>query len=271
MSHTTSDVRTDLLLRVDDLQVLYGGRQVSSLPSLSIAPGEVVAIVGESGSGKSTALMAILGLLNGTSAQVRGSIDAFGTQVVGSSERQMRSLRGSEMTLIMQSPQASLNPTMRLRTLIHRALRRHGIDKSEAASRIQDAMTAVRLDEKILDRYAHEVSGGQAQRFAIALSVCLGARLIAADEPTSALDATVQLEVLTLIHRLAQERSTAWLVVAHDLAMVSMIADHVVVMRNGEVLEAGSTRTVLGEPQHEYTRTLLDAVPTLPGEGVEHV
>ncbi|GAA3680046.1 hypothetical protein GCM10022237_44040 [Nocardioides ginsengisoli] len=259
------------VLQVTGLSIQYGGRRVSSLPDLSVARGEVVAIVGESGSGKSTALTAILGLLAETSADVSGSVSVLGTEVVGASERTLRSLRGSEMALVMQSPQASLNPTMRLGRLIHRALRRHGVGKAEAAGRISDAMTAVRLDEQILDRYAHEVSGGQAQRFAIALAVCLGAQLIAADEPTSALDATVQLEVLTLIRRLAEERRTAWLVVAHDLAMVSMIADHVIVMRDGEVVETGPTRAVLGDPTHEYTRALLDAVPTLPAGGVGHV
>ncbi|MEE6166353.1 MULTISPECIES: ABC transporter ATP-binding protein [unclassified Mycolicibacterium] len=248
-----------LVLNVSGLSVRYGDRVVSTIPSLTIEPGEVVAIVGESGSGKSTALMAILGLLSGTAARVEGSVMVLGTEVVGANEHVLRGLRGSHMALIMQSPQASLNPTTRLGRLLRRTLKLHGVSASEAEERIADATRAVGLDQTLLNRYPHQISGGQAQRFAIALAVCLGAELIAADEPTSALDATVQLEVLALVRRLAQERRVAWLLVAHDLALVSMIADHVLVMCNGEVVESGSARTVLANPQHQYTQALLSA------------
>ncbi|MBO9521104.1 MAG: ABC transporter ATP-binding protein [Nocardioidaceae bacterium] len=257
----------DPVLDVTELSVAYGDRTVSTIPALTVAPGEVVAIVGESGSGKSTALMAILGLLGGTAARVEGSVRVLGTEVVGASEKALRPLRGSRMALVMQSPQASLNPTMRLGRLLRRALKRHGVPAAEAEARIADATRAVGLDEALLQRFPHQVSGGQAQRFAIALAVCLGAELIAADEPTSALDATVQLDVLALVRRLAEERGAAWLVVAHDLALVSMIADHVLVMRDGEVVESGPARTVLADPRHEYTRALLAASPTLPTGG----
>jgi ABC-type glutathione transport system ATPase component len=252
------------LVEVGDLRVAFHGRPVASLPELTLGAGECVALVGESGSGKTTSLLAMLGLL-GPGAQVSGSVRVCGVDVLTASDRQLRSIRGVRIALVLQSPQAALNPTMRLGTLARRTLALHGVKSAQAQDRISEALASVRLPEDIARRYPHQVSGGQAQRFGIAMAVALGADVIAADEPTSALDVTVQAEVIGLLQRLRAERGMALLLVSHDLALVSTLADRVVVMRDGAVVESGRTDRVLATPAHAYTRELIAAVPTLEG------
>ncbi len=251
------------LITVRDLTVSYAGRQVSSMAALEIRPGECVAVVGESGSGKSTLLQAMLGLLAGTPAVTTGSIVVDGVDVLRASERRLQAIRGSRVALVMQSPQGSLNPTMRLGTLMRRVLKRHGVTGADARSRMSSALESVRLPDEILDRYASEVSGGQAQRFAIALAVALEAGVIAADEPTSALDVTVQAEVIGVLQRLRAERGLALLLVSHDLALVSTVADRIIVMKDGNVVDDGDVDHVLHRSESAYTRDLVAAVPVL--------
>jgi peptide/nickel transport system ATP-binding protein len=250
------------LVEVRDLAVAYGPRRVASLPSLSLRRGECVALVGESGSGKTTVLLALLGLLD-AGARVSGTVRVCGVDVTTGSERELRSVRGTGMALVLQDAQESLNPTMRLGTLLRRALARHGVRGRAARERVEEALASVWLPEWITRRYPHEVSGGQAQRLAIALAVALGADVLAADEPTRALDMTVQAEVMGVLQRLRAERGMALLLVSHDLALVSTVADRVVVMRDGEAVECGPTARVLTAPAHSYTRDLIAAVPTL--------
>ncbi|MBB6349848.1 ABC-type glutathione transport system ATPase component [Nonomuraea muscovyensis] len=249
------------MIEVRDLQVSYGERTVARVPELDVRAGECVAIVGESGSGKSTTLLSLLGLTEG--ARVSGSVRVCGVDVLRAPERRLRELRGARVALVMQSPQAALNPTTRLGVLMRRALRLHGVAAGERAlaAVCARAAEAVMLDPAILRRYPHEISGGQAQRFAIALAIALGAQVILADEPTSALDVTVQAEVVGVLRRLREERGLALLLVSHDLALVSTIADRVLVMREGEVVEAGPAAEVLARPSHPYTRELLEALP----------
>jgi peptide/nickel transport system ATP-binding protein len=242
------------MIEVRDLRVRYGGRSVAHVPELDVAPGECVAVVGESGSGKSTTLMALLGLTE--NAEVTGQVRVCGVDVLRARPGELRAIRGARVALVMQSPQAALSPTTRLGTLMRRALKLHGVTADPAK-----AVEEVMLDPAILRRYPHEISGGQAQRFAIALAVALGAELILADEPTSALDVTVQAEVIAVLGRLRAERGLALLLVSHDLALVSAVADRVLVMREGEVVESGPCARVLSEPSHPYTRELLEATP----------
>jgi peptide/nickel transport system ATP-binding protein len=250
------------LVELRDLEVRLGNRRIAAVPALTLHPAECVAIVGESGSGKTTTLLALLGLL-GRDFRVSGSARVCGIDMVTAGPREVATVRGSRVALVMQSPQTSLNPTMRLGTLMRRALARHGTTGEEARARMADAVTSVGLPEGIGRRYPHQVSGGQAQRFGIAMAVALGADVIAADEPTSALDVTVQAGVMRLLQRLRDERGLGLLLVSHDLALVSTVADEVLVMRDGEVVESGPCRTVLDSPQDDYTRELLSAVPTL--------
>ncbi|WP_043630381.1 ATP-binding cassette domain-containing protein [Nonomuraea candida] len=245
------------MIEVRDLKVRYGGRLVADVPELDVGAGECVAIVGESGSGKSTTLLTLLGLT--PDAEISGHVRVCGVDVLTASPRALREIRGARAALVMQSPQAALSPATRLGVLMRRALRLHGRDGSEQA--MARAVAEVLLDPEILRRYPHEISGGQAQRFAIALAVALGAEAILADEPTSALDVTVQAEVIGVLRRLRRERGLALLMVSHDLALVSTIADRVLVMKDGAVVESGPAATVLAEPAHPYTRELLEALP----------
>ncbi|WP_327047745.1 ABC transporter ATP-binding protein [Microbispora sp. NBC_01189] len=250
------------LISVRDLVVRIGDRVIASVPELDVAAGECVAIVGESGSGKTTTLLSTLGLVHG--ADVAGSIRVGETDVLTASPARLREIRGSRAALVVQSPQAALNPTMRLGTLMRRALARHGIKGARARERAEEAVRAVLLDPEILRRHPHQVSGGQAQRFVIALALALGAQVLLADEPTSALDVTVQAEVVAVLRRLRDERGLAVLLVSHDLALVSTIADRVVVMRDGAVVESGPAAEVFARPRDPYTRELIAAVPRLP-------
>jgi ABC-type glutathione transport system ATPase component len=207
--------------------------------------------------------LAILGLAGHAGARVRGSITLEGRELVGLPERELREVRGRRIAMVMQSPRGALSPTLRLGTLFERTLRLHGVEKAECARRAESAMAEVRLAQDVLRRYPHQVSGGQAQRFAIALALALRADVLLADEPTSALDVTVQAEVVELLRRVRDEHGTAVLFISHDLAVIGELAERVVVMRAGEVVESGPARAVLAAPSAGYTRELIGAVPAI--------
>jgi ABC-type glutathione transport system ATPase component len=245
------------VIEVRDLQVRYGGRLVADVPELDVGAGECVAIVGESGSGKSTTLLSLLGLTE--NAEISGQVRVCGVDVLTASPKALRQIRGARAALVMQSPQAALSPATRLGVLMRRTLKLHGRQATDEV--MARALETVVLDREILRRYPHEISGGQAQRFAIALAIALGAEVVLADEPTSALDVTVQAEVVGVLRRLRAERDLALLLVSHDLALVSTIADRVLVMKDGAVVESGPAAEVLAEPSHPYTRELLEALP----------
>ncbi|MFC0866253.1 ATP-binding cassette domain-containing protein [Sphaerimonospora cavernae] len=270
-----SPIVNGTLIRIRDLAVRIGDRVIASVPELEVGPGECVAIVGESGSGKTTTLLAALGLVGDVSdlgvrrVDISGEITVCGVDVMAAGPAELRGIRGSRAALVMQSPQAALNPTMRLGTLMRRALARHGVKGAAARSRAEEAVKAVLLDPVIMRRYPHQVSGGQAQRFAIALALALGAEIVLADEPTSALDVTVQAEVVAVLRRLRDERGLAVLLVSHDLALVSTIADRVLVMRDGAVVESGPAAELFDRPCDAYTRELVAAVPALPSREEE--
>lgn len=254
------------MIAIRDLEVRFGGRRVASLPELDLDAGQIVGIAGESGSGKSMTALAILGLASQLGARVSGSVRFDGRELVGLRQSRLRAIRGRRIAMIMQSPRASLNPTLRLGDLFARTLRLHGASKAEVDDRARAALADVLLDPGLLARYPHEVSGGQAQRFAIALVLALGADVVIADEPTSALDVTVQAEVVDLLRRVREDRGTAILFISHDLAVISQLADDAIVMRAGEVVESGPATSLLTAPTTDYTRELVAAVPRI---GVE--
>jgi ABC-type glutathione transport system ATPase component len=251
------------MIAVRDLEVAFGDRVVASVPTLDLAAGEVVGLAGESGSGKSMTALAIAGLAEHMGARVRGSIRLGERELVGLAERELRRIRGRRIAMIMQSPRGSLSPTQRLGSLFERALQAHGVEATERRARMHAAIAEVRLEQDVLRRYPHQVSGGQAQRFAIALAVALRAEVLLADEPTSALDVTVQAEVVSLLRRVRDDHGTGILFISHDLAVIGELAERIVVMRAGEVVESGPTARVLGAPADEYTRELVAAVPVI--------
>jgi peptide/nickel transport system ATP-binding protein len=251
------------MLRVRDLRVSFGDRTVVDVDALDVERGEIVGLVGESGSGKSMTSLALLGLVPYLGARVEGSVRFHETELIGLGERQLREIRGNRIAMVFQAPVSSFNPLFRVGDVFLRALRTHGATRAEARDRARTAMQEVLLSPELLERYPHELSGGQAQRVAIALAVALRAELLLADEPTSALDVTVQAEILELLQRLRREEGMGMLFVSHDLAVVSGLCDRVAIMRSSRIVEQGPAAVVLREPEHPYTRELLAAVPRL--------
>lgn len=249
------------LLRVRDLSVRYGDRLVSKVPEITVHSGECVAIVGESGSGKTSALTALLGLQ--PEAEVTGSVDIADVQDVLANPARAAKLLGSRVALVSQSPISALNPTMRLGRFAEVVLRKHGRSQAESRTEIRAALDTVSVDHRLLRHYPHQISGGQAQRFAIALALALGVELIVADEPTSALDVSVQAEVIGLLRETQRRLGFAMVFISHDLAVVSQVSDTVAVLRRGQLVEYGDTDAVFAHPDADYTRELLAAVPSI--------
>jgi peptide/nickel transport system ATP-binding protein len=250
-------------LALRDVRIAFGGRTVVALDALDLAENEIVGLVGESGSGKSITALAVMGLARSLGATVTGSIALDGRELLGLSERQLRQVRGRRVAMIFQSPVSAFNPLFRVGDLFVRTLRVHGVDSADASRRAEEALREVLLGPELLRRYPHQLSGGQAQRIAIALAVALRSDVLIADEPTSALDVTVQAEIIELLRMLRERERLSMLFISHDLAVVAQLCDRVAVMRDGSIVESGATAGVLRHPSHPYTRALLAAVPRL--------
>jgi peptide/nickel transport system ATP-binding protein len=249
-------------IELRDLSIAFGEREVVHLDRLELEQGEILGLAGESGSGKSMTALAILGLAPTVGASVRGTIFFEGRNLLALSERALRDVRGRRIAMIFQGPVASFNPVFRVGALFVRTLLLHGAtNKREARERAEDALRGVLLPASLLARYPHQLSGGQAQRVAIALALALRSEVLLADEPTSALDVTVQAEILDLIRRLRDERGMSVLFISHDLAVVSELCDRIAVMRAGRTVEQGPARDLLASPTEEYTKALVAAVP----------
>ncbi|MBT8042047.1 MAG: ATP-binding cassette domain-containing protein [Pontiella sp.] len=250
------------LLTVEKLNVVYGkGKDcVHAVKDVTfhIKPGEIFGLVGESGCGKSSLGKAIIRLNVPTS----GSMMFKGDDVSLLSGRELKEYR-QEVQMVFQDPYGSLNPRMKVGSAIVDVLEVHriGENTSERRARVAELFEAVGLEPDWAWRYPHEFSGGQRQRICIARALALNPELLVADEPVSALDVSVQAEILELLEDLRTQRQLAFLFVSHDLAVVRNICDRVAVMYNGEIVEMGDVVDVIDNPQHEYTRTLLAAVP----------
>jgi len=229
--------------------------------------GEVLAIVGESGSGKSTTAMSMLGLLP-KNAHVSGSIDLAGQQLVGASERTLRRLRGREISVIFQEPMTALNPVYTVGFQIAEMLRSHkAMSPVAAKARAIELLTLVEIPdpERRVDSYPHQLSGGQRQRVMIAQALALDPELLVADEPTTALDVTVQAEILRLMRSLKDRVDAGIVLITHDMGVVADMADRILVMKDGNIVESGTAREIFKAPKHPYTIQLLNAVPHLGG------
>ena len=249
------------LVHIENLDVVYrnGRRQVHAVRGVSfdIARGQVLGLVGESGSGKST----IAGTLTGLVPINSGSVQVDGLEVAGASGRKLRGVR-SQTGIVFQNPASSLNPRRSVGASIGQPLQLHtNLTNAQRRQRVNELLEAVRLPASMAQRYPHEMSGGQRQRVAIARALALQPQLLIADEPTSALDVSVQAVVLELLASLQHELGFACLFVSHDLAVVEQVASQVVVLRQGQVVEAGKTTKVLSAPSDPYTQALVAAVP----------
>ncbi len=231
-----------------------------------IQRGEVLGLVGQSGSGKSTLAMAILGLLDKKRSVAEGAIRFEDADLLQLSERELRTLRGRSIALVLQSPLSSLNPALKIRTQLKEAWRAHASGTSaDCANAIRSSLQSVSLpsDDEFLRKYPSQMSVGQAQRVLIAMAVMHRPALLIADEATSALDVITQSEILSLFRELSRSTGMAILYISHDLASVAGICDRIAILHHGEIVECGTTEQTFDNPQHEYTQKLMAAIPRL--------
>ncbi|WP_024476338.1 ABC transporter ATP-binding protein [Arthrobacter sp. CAL618] len=263
------------VLQVKGLSVDYGVDKVWVPAAIDlnyeVKAGEVLAIVGESGSGKSASSMSLLGLLPENS-RTTGSVKLNGREILGLTGSKLRQVRGRDVAVIFQEPMTAMNPVYTIGFQIVETIRLHNeISPDEAKERALKLLDMVELPdpEKAFKSYPHQLSGGQRQRAMIAQSLSCDPKLLIADEPTTALDVTVQAEILDLMRNLRNKLNSAIVLITHDMGVVADLADHIVVMSKGRIVEAGTSAQIFHNPQHEYTRKLLAAVPHLVQGGSE--
>ncbi|MDQ0661920.1 oligopeptide/dipeptide ABC transporter ATP-binding protein [Arthrobacter ulcerisalmonis] len=260
------------MLEVKDLVVRYGrGRRAAAAPAavdqvtFSIAPGETVGLVGESGSGKSTIGKAILGLQKVSG----GTISYQGRDITSAGAAQRRAL-GGELRAVFQDPNSSLNPRNTIGTSLAEPLRLRGVSAAEARAKAGDMLERVGLPRDAVDRYPSQFSGGQRQRISVARALICDPQLVVCDEAVSALDLSTQAQVLNLLADLRDERGLSYLFIAHDIAVVQFLAQRVVVLYRGQVMESGPAAAVTGNPKHPFTQALVAASPVpRPAEQAE--
>jgi len=263
------DLRTQFMTRAGVLKAVDG-------ISFDLARGEILGLVGESGSGKSVAGFSLLGLVDPPGRIVGGSIRFDGQELIGMAQNNLRRLRGKRIAMIFQDPAATLNPMLTIGQQMMLAVQAHG-GGGNAAARVLagGSLARVGIPDAIarLDAYPHEFSGGMRQRVAIAIALLHEPDLIIADEPTTALDVSIQAQILAEMKALARESGTALIWISHDLATVAALADRVMVMYAGRIVEAGPVGQVLREPWHPYTRGLLDSLPAMaePGQRLAQI
>jgi oligopeptide/dipeptide ABC transporter ATP-binding protein len=258
---------SETLLSVRDLRVGFateGGRlQAVDGVSFDLAPGEVLAIVGESGSGKSVTAQTIVGLTRSPNARIEGSVALRGEELLDAGEAELRRYRGERIGMVFQDPMTSLNPVYRVGDQIVEAIRAHRDEgKAEARRRAVELLDAVGIAdaERRVDDYPHQFSGGMRQRAMIAMALALAPEVLIADEPTTALDVTIQAQILELLERLNRERGLATILITHDLGVVAEVADRVLVMYAGRVVEEGTLDEIFYDPQHPYAWGLLGSL-----------
>lgn len=269
----TASTTDNTVLSVSDLTVHFAGAPANVVDgvSFSVKRGKTLAIVGESGCGKSVTSMGLMGLLPATAKVAASDSLLIDEALLGMSEERLLDVRGNRMAMIFQEPMTSLNPVFTIGEQIAESVIRHqGLSDKEARQRALEMLEKVRVPDarQRLDAYPHELSGGMRQRAMIAMALANDPALIIADEPTTALDVTIQAQILSLVANLQNETGTAMILITHDLGVVAEVADDVMVMYAGRVVESGPVKTLFDDPQHPYTIGLMGSMPSIgPREG----
>jgi peptide/nickel transport system permease protein len=262
------------LLEVVDLQVNFrsGKQSVAAVKGVSfyVAKGECLGLIGESGSGKSVTALSVMGLVSSPPGEITaGAIYVGGEEMLSRTQSELQQCRGARVAYIFQDPLTTLHPQFSIGAQIIEAIQAHQpLSNRLAKEKALTLLHSVGIDEAAarFDAFPHQLSGGQRQRVGIAVALANDPEIIIADEPTTALDVTVQARILELLQQLRRERGLTLLFITHDFSVIAQICDRVAVMRNGEIVESGETRSVLRDPQHDYTRRLIASVPKL-GQG----
>jgi peptide/nickel transport system ATP-binding protein len=261
------------MLAVRDLSVSFrtedGVIRAVDRVSFDVAESEILGVVGESGSGKTLSILAVMGLINDPNAIVEGSIAFRGRELIGLPQRELRALRGRDIAMIFQDPMTALTPVYTIGWQIAEQIMAHeAIGKREALARAAALLAEVNIPDphEAVHRYPHQLSGGMRQRAVIAMALSCNPSLLIADEPTTALDVTVQAQILDLIQKLRRNHNSAIVFITHDMGVIAEIADRVMVMYAGRVVERGVKHELFVNPRHPYTRALLNSIPPLTGE-----
>lgn len=265
------------VLDVKDLKTVFSTRrgEVHAVNDVSfhLEPGELLGVVGESGSGKSVTMMSLIGLLPSPPAEVRkGRVLFEGRDLLACTEDELRAVRGARIGFVFQDPMTSLNPVFTVGYQLTEPLRKHmGMDRRTARQRAVELLELVGIPdaERRLGDFPHQFSGGMRQRVMIAIALACDPKVLIADEPTTALDVTIQAQILELVKELRQKLGMAIVWITHDLGVIAGIADRVMVMYGGQVVEQGPVRELFARPKHPYTRMLLETVPHVRGDRVE--
>ncbi|MDJ0627718.1 MAG: ABC transporter ATP-binding protein [Rhodobacter sp.] len=267
------------VLEVKNLKTVFRTRQgeVHAVNSVSfdLKPGELLGVVGESGSGKSVTMMSLIGLLPSPPAEVRNGQVLFGDRdLLQADDDTLRSIRGARIGFIFQDPMTSLNPVFTVGFQLMEPLRKHmGMSKAQARKRAKELLELVGIPDAAqrLKDFPHQFSGGMRQRVMIAIALACDPQVLIADEPTTALDVTIQAQILELVKELRQKLGMAIVWITHDLGVIAGIADRVIVMYGGQIVEHAPVRELFGNPQHPYTRALLQTIPTVHGGRAERL
>jgi dipeptide transport system ATP-binding protein len=252
------------LLTIRNLQVTFGGTQAVDRIDLSVKPGEVVGVVGESGSGKSVTMMALMGLIDAPGKVTADQVTFDGRDLLKASARERRKIIGKDIAMVFQDALTSLNPSYTVGYQIKEVLKLHeGLRGDALHKRAIELLDQVGIPDakSRIDAFPHQMSGGMNQRVMIAMAVACNPKLLIADEPTTALDVTIQAQIMELLVKLQKERGMALVLISHDLAVVSEVAQRVAVMYAGEIIETNHVPAIFSEPHHPYTEALLAAIP----------
>lgn len=264
----SSRVERDNLLTVKDLSLEFktsrGVLKVLNGITFDVKPGEVFGIVGESGCGKTVTGLSVLKLLPRSATITQGTINFNGTNLESLSAKEMDLIRGGKIAMIFQDPTSSLNPVFTIGKQLMRVIRQHlQLNKNDARHRAEESLTSVGLPDikRIMNSYPHQLSGGQQQRVMIAMALSCLPDLLIADEPTTALDVTIQAQILKLLRDLQQQLELSIILITHNLGVVAKTCDRLAVFYAGRVAEVGTTKDIFNNPQHPYTRGLMNAIP----------